>query len=503
MEQLVSLLQKKQLQKEERLKSLIKIIDRRIVQKLYNLRNYAFFKIKNFKIANRNNVKLISEKDDEKGTFQINISNTNQFREALYQLQNYNLVQLEILKKETLCRMVYILQKRVNHHYRHLLIKVINKKSRNIIPFLKVFTYRFNYQSRFLKILQKFQRNREIQLQKEMKKQEAISKFVMSLENKKLHCFCQWKKKFQINQNEQSYIDSKRQNEFIQLTFQIVAFLTKQKFKILSNAFVDLKKNKQRNAQKIVIMFNLKILFRRLILKNLSFAFYKIVCYNRNNQGSQCANVDIIKNLSVISSKLNQGLNQAHMKYQRKRRNLIIYKYLSKINMNENQMISKYLTKWKRILNQFNFQMRIKIIQQSKELEEDQQLLVQQYKQLSIENSELQQMYQQVQTYFHTPTGLSVKKSETKQNQQIIQGQQQQAFQLQSQQQEAFWDEDLMQSEDYSPEFVENIENQNVELKYKIEEQQAKRNMYLEEFQSRKQELLQQIALKKQIQKVQ
>ncbi|CAD8110528.1 unnamed protein product [Paramecium sonneborni] len=501
MEQLVSLLQKKQLQKEERLKSLIKIIDKRIVQKLYNLRNQAYFKIKNFKIANRNNIKLLSEKDDEKSTVQINTSNTNQFREALYQLQNYNLVQLEILKKETLCRMIQILQKSINHNYRHLLIKLINKKSKKIIPFLKVFAYRFNYQSRFLKILQKFQINRETQLKKEMKKQEAISKFVMALENKKLHCFCYWKRKFEINQNEQSQNDIKKQNELIQLTFQVVAMVTKLKFKVLSNAFIELKINKQKNAQKIVILFNFKIILKRLMLKNLSFSYYKIVCYNRNNQGSQCVNVDIIKNLSVISSKLNSALNQAHQKYLRKRRNLIIYKYLSKINMNEDQMTNKCFTKWKRILNQFNFQMRIKIVQQSKELEEDQQLLVQQYKQLSVENSELQQKYQQVQTYFHTPTDLSVKKSETKQNQQIIQGQQQ-VFQLQSQQQEAFWDEDLMQNEDYSPEFVENIENQNVELKYKIEEQQAKRNMYLEEFQSRKQELLQQIALKKQIQKI-
>ncbi|CAD8203721.1 unnamed protein product [Paramecium octaurelia] len=502
MEQLVSLLQKKQLQKEERLKSLIKIIDRRIVQKLYNLRNYAYLKIKNFKMANRNNVKMLSEKDDEKGAFQINISNTNQFREALHQLQNYNLVQLEILKKETLCRMIYILQKRVNTHYRHLMIRLINRNSRKIIPFLKVFAYRFNYQSRFLKILQKFQRNREMQLQREMKKQEAISKFVMALENKKMHCFCYWKKKFENNYNEQSQYDIKKQNEVIQLTFQIVALLNKQKFKIVSNAFVELKKNKQRNNEKVVVLLNFKIVLRRLMLKNLSYGFYKIVCLNRNNQNSQSANADIIKNLSVISSKLNQALYQAHMKYQRKRRNLIIYKYLCKIVMNEDQMMSKFFTKWKRTLHQFNFQMRIRIVQQSKELEEDQQLLVQQYKQLSVENSELQQKYQQVQTYFHTPTGLSVKKSETKQNQQIIQGQQQ-VFLLQSQPQDAFWDEDLMQNEDYSPEFVENIENQNVELKYKIEEQQAKRNMYLEEFQSRKQELLQQIALKKQIQKVQ
>ncbi|CAD8105943.1 unnamed protein product [Paramecium sonneborni] len=502
MEQLVSLLQKRQLQKEERLKALIKIIDKRIVQKLYNLRNQAYIKIKNFKIANRNNVKLISDKDDETSTSQINILNTNQFREALYQLQNYNLVQLEILKKETFCRMIQIFQKGVNHHYRHLLMKLMNKNSRKIIPFLKIFAYRFNYQSRFLKILQKFQRNREMSLKKEMKKQEAISKFVMALENKKLNCFCYWKRKFQINQNETSQNDIKKQNEFIQLTFQIVALLTKQKFKVLSNAFIELKKNEQRNAQKIAIIFNFKILLKRLLLKNLSFSYNKIICYKRNNKGSQCVNVDIIKNLSVISSKLNSCLNQAHQKYQRKRRNLIIYKYLSKINMNEDQMISKCFMRWKRILNQFNFQMRIKIIQQSKELEEDQQLLIQQYKQLSIENSELQQRYQQVQTYFHTPTGLSVKKSETKQNQQIIQGQQQ-VFQLQSQQQEAFWDEEIMQNEDYSPEFVENIENQNVELKYKIEEQQAKRNKYLEEFQNRKQELLQQIALKKQMQKVQ
>ncbi|CAD8203113.1 unnamed protein product [Paramecium pentaurelia] len=56
--------------------------------------------------------------------------------------------------------------------------------------------------------------------------------------------------------------------------------------------------------------------------------------------------------------------------------------------------------------------MRIKIIQQSKELQENQQLLIQEYNQLSIENQELKQMYYKQK--------LSFKKSETTQNQQII-----------------------------------------------------------------------------------
>lgn len=46
MEQLILLIQKRQLIKEERLKSLIKLIDKRIIKRQTNLKHFAFFKLK-------------------------------------------------------------------------------------------------------------------------------------------------------------------------------------------------------------------------------------------------------------------------------------------------------------------------------------------------------------------------------------------------------------------------------------------------------------------------
>ncbi|KAM3136594.1 hypothetical protein pb186bvf_011240 [Paramecium bursaria] len=424
------MIQRQKRQREEMFKQLVKMIDQKVFMRIQNDIQYAFFQIQHYHRDNRKRFNSVE-------TIQISPLN---LREQAHKLSNYNLIQQEIFKKEKLSRLVSILSVRAYKTISSCLVKIQHYKKHNIMRQIKnLLLYKQNKIPQLEIILHKFYQNRHQQQIVYNQKQQVISTFIQRIQILKFKAFYKWMKNIGLQ-------NVKRKP---QVTFK----------KVLPRALFSL--------------------LKAHIYSNFEFFFLRI----RARQTNINILDPVYRNMILVSQKLNSQLNKANFKNMKKRRQLLLVKFLMRLSNNNQMIIYKNFCKWRKKLKKNQFSQRLRLIHLNNQLEDDQKLLIQQYKQLQDENFSLQNSYQPIQTYYNTPNGLSVKKSEMRQ------------------QQEPIPEEDQYSAEEYSLQYIDNLESINMELRQKKDEQTAMRQRFLAEYEQKRLDLLQKIQEKSQFNK--